>query len=142
MIEAIPKALFKHLDDNPIGSPPLDVAYPRVDFTPPSNGRYLRVDYLPNRPETRVIKFTGPDQHVGLLTVAVVWSAGFGIIRAAEIADEIVALYKRGTELAADGGLRVLIYETPWMAAPIDEERKKSFSIPVTVPWSCSLARS
>jgi hypothetical protein len=58
-------ALCTHLSTL-VFSPAIPVAYPNVDFDPPS-GQYLEVVFLPNQTETMNLS-SGPYNHIGVIS--------------------------------------------------------------------------
>lgn len=116
-----------------VGSPVLPVAMPEMTFTPPSDGRYLRVDLFSNAPFWEGLASGRIDQ--GLLQVTVVWPRLKGLIAPARAAAEVMAHFPKGLRLHGSG-VTVKINREPWAASPITEPDKSS--TPVTVSWTAS----
>lgn len=126
----IQQALFARVGTLSL-SPALPVAWPEVAYTPPADGKYLRVDLFTNRPRWEGIASGRIDQ--GLLQITVIWPKGRGIVAPGAIADAIIAHFPLGLQLT-HGSASVKITSQPWAASPLSEDRQ--LSIPVTVPWS------
>lgn len=110
----------------------LPIAWPNKSFTPPNNGRFLRVDFIPNRADRLEIASDGAHQLRGLLQVSVMWPLGVGTDAPLDIAGAIVAAYPADLTLW-DGALSVRVYERPAVAGVIVEDQR--VMIPVTILW-------
>ncbi|WP_428029810.1 DUF4128 domain-containing protein [Ancylobacter sp.] len=110
----------------------LPLAVQNVNFTPPASGKFLRVDFIPNRVDRLEIASDGAHQMRGLLQVSVMWPKGEGIDDPYDIAGAIVAAYPVDLPLW-DGDLRVRVYERPAVAGVIVEDQR--VMIPVTILW-------
>lgn len=116
-----------------VGSPALPIAMPDVPFTPPTNGKYLRVSLFSNAPAWEGLASGRMDQ--GLLQVSVVWPKGKGLIKAREAAAKVMEHFPKGLTLSGDG-VRVKINRQPWAASPIPDDIETL--TPVTIPWVAS----
>ncbi len=125
--------LLAHAEDMEIGSPALPIAYPEIDFPPPADGKYLRVDLFKNAPFWEGLKSGRIDQ--GLLQVSVVWPRGQGIIKPAEAAALVMAHWAKLTTLSGSG-VRVKVNKEPWDASPVSDDHETM--IPVTIPWNAA----
>lgn len=114
-------------------SPDLPIAWPDVAFTPPADGKYLRVDFLPNRPAWEGINAGRLDQ--GLLQITIIWPRHTGIITSREIAAVIMEHFRKGSKLTGLGVV-VRFNREPWAAAPILEDSRTL--TPITIPWVAS----
>ena len=110
----------------------LPIAWPNVDFTPPADGKYIAVSFMPNT-ATRVAITSGtPHRRVGLLQLSVFWPRGAGVYDPMAKADEIAAGFPADLILLG-AGVRVRITKTPDIAGPLVEDH--AVHIPVTVSW-------
>ncbi|KQW79715.1 phage tail terminator-like protein [Brevundimonas sp. Root1279] len=109
-------------------APALLVSYPDVPFTPPASGKYLDVSIFYNRPAWEGLSEGRHDQ--GLLQVSVVWPEGKGIVKAMEVAAQVMAHFPKGLNLG-DG---VKVSGQPYASSPILEDA--STRVPVTIPWT------
>ena len=113
-------------------SPALDVAEPGIQFPAAGEDKpdnYLAVTFLPN--QTRQVTLgDDPQQKRGMLQISVFWKIGQGVIKPLDIAGQIINHYRNQTLWA--GTTRVTIYNEPWAASPIQDDRVQ---IPVTISW-------
>lgn len=116
-----------------VGTPKMPVSMPDVAFTPPADGRYLRVDLFTNAPFWEGLASGRVDQ--GLLQVTVVWPKGKGLIVQRRAAKEVMDHFAKGLKLF---GLAtcVTIHREPWAASPIKGD--VSTETPVTISWTAS----
>jgi hypothetical protein len=111
----------------------LPIAWPNKSFTPPASGKFLRVDFIPNRVDRLEIASDGAHQMRGLLQVSVMWPRGDdGTDPPLDIAGAIVAAYPADLMLW-DGDVKVRVYERPAVAGAIVEDQR--VMIPVTILW-------
>ena len=110
----------------------LPVAWPNVSFSPPTSGKFLRVDFIPNRVDRVEIASDGTHQMRGLLQVSVMWPQNVGTDAPMDIAGAIVSAYPADLTLW-DGALRVRVYQRPAVAGVIVEDQR--IMVPVTVAW-------
>lgn len=111
----------------------LPIAWPNKSFTPPNAGKFLRVDFIPNRVDRLEIASDGAHQMRGLLQVSVMWPRGDdGTDPPLDIAGAIVAAYPADLMLW-DGDVKVRVYERPAVAGVIVEDQR--VMIPVTILW-------
>lgn len=111
-------------------SPTLPIAWPNVDFTPPSPPSYLEVTFLPNGSTDRY--FDDGVERIGLFQVSVVSPLKIGVVKANETAGLVAAHFPRGLRLVS-GSVVVRISGSPSIAAPIVSTDR--LSVPVTVAW-------
>ena len=119
-------ALLERCSTLNVGSPPLLVAYPDVEFTPPASGKYLEVALFWNAPAW--VSVADGDISQGLLQITVVWPRNRGEIEPSAIADQIKAHFPKAVRL---GPAKV---GAAWKSSPIREAAETR--IPVTVPWT------
>ncbi len=124
--------LFGEIDDMAGEAGALPIAWPNISFTPPATGKWLRVDFIPNRVDRVSIGSAEPHRLRGLMQVSVMWPLGQGTDAAADIAGAIVGLFPADLVLW-DGDLRVRVVQRPAVAGAIVEEQR--VMVPVTVEW-------
>jgi hypothetical protein len=130
----IPDALLARVASLSVGSPALPIAMPDVPFDPTvsaTDGKYLEVAYLANRPAWEGVGNGVVDQ--GLLQITVVYPSGHGVIAPNEAAEEVKAHFTKGLPLVS-GTTRVKITAAPWAAAPLIDPSETR--VPVTIPWA------
>lgn len=110
----------------------LPIVWPNISAAPPASGKFLRVDFIPNRVDRLEIASDGAHQMRGLLQVSVMWPLNVGTDAPLDIAGAIVAAYPADLTLW-DGDLRVRVYERPAVAGVIVEDQR--VMIPVTILW-------
>lgn len=120
-------ALFDILANSALGIP---IAWPGTNFTPPSSGQWLEVSFFPNEPTENGIPDSSSVMPRGNFQVAVVDRPGAGVVAMTKTANDIQALYARGTVLVDP----VRIQRTPYQMQLIKEDDR--MMIPVTVPYS------
>lgn len=128
-------ALLAHCVSLEVGSPALPIAYPEVSFTPPTDGKYLQVDFFANRPAWEGLSSGKMAQ--GLLQVTVIWPRGQGVVAANESAQQVIDHFAKSTVLRS-GSAKVTISGEPWAATPITEDTQ--LRVPVTIPWVATAA--
>jgi len=116
-----------------VGTPKMPVAMPDVSFTPPADGRYLRVGLFTNAPFWEGLASGRVDQ--GLLQVTVVWPKGKGLIVQRRAAKQVIDHFAKGLKLFGPA-TRVTINREPWAASPIKGD--VSTETPVTISWTAS----
>jgi hypothetical protein len=124
----IAEGLFKRLSAL---TPALPIAWPNRSFTPPSDGKYLRVSDLPLPTRGMSLTNDGTNEYSGLLQVDVMWPLNDGEQPATEAAGAVIAHFKRGTRMD-NGGIRidcVTAYRSPALR---DDPR---WQVPVTVSY-------
>jgi len=94
------EGLAKHIDDLVL-SPVLPIAMPGVDFTPVESG-YLHVKHFPNRTRQSNLGDMGYNLHQGIFQVDVVLPVSSGEVELREVAGEIIAHFKRGTDITRE----------------------------------------
>ena len=115
-------------------SPALPIAWPEVPFTPPSNGKYLEVQYLPNFVARDFIGSDDPHRHVGLYQVTVINPRNGGIIKPIEIAGLVAAHFPADLRLVSSTpAFSLSVTSRPTVAAPFSDEL--NIRVPVTIRW-------
>lgn len=110
----------------------LPIAWPNVSFTPPASGKFLRVDFIPNRVDRLFIGSGEPHQMRGLMQVSVMWPLNVGTDAPLDIAGAIVSAYPADLTLL-DADLKVCVYQRPAVAGAIIDP--PNLVTPVTVAW-------
>jgi len=103
--------------NEPAFSPPLEVAWPNVAFTPPA-ATYLKADILWNKNNNRGVSNTSSTELRGIFQVAVVAAINVGIVTPTGIAAAIVTRFERGAPIMGSG-LIVGIEGRPSLATPL-----------------------
>lgn len=133
----VPDALFARVATINTGSPSLPISWPEgIDvstdqtFEPPSDGKYLLVQYFPNAPAWEGMASGRMDQ--GLLQVSVVWPKNQGLIAPMQVAQAVIDHFPLGHTMVS-GETQVKVVKQPWAAQPlIDADR---VSVPITIEW-------
>lgn len=113
-------------------TPALPVAWPNVDFSPPADGPYLKVEHSPGEPSAASSGAEGYTRYVGILQVAVVARKNSGTITPTKAAAEIAAAFEIGTSIDADG-VTVRIDRPPRVAPPVTGDSWVRY--PVTIQY-------
>lgn len=101
-------------------SPVTPIQWPNLDFTPPEDRRYLRVQYLPNESERYLIDSDGPHRHVGIFQVTVVLQLQDGILRARDVASAVASHFSADTRMSY-GGVVVRSMKRPSVAVSMND---------------------
>lgn len=109
-----------------IYSTSLPIAWPGVNFTPPSSGMWLEVRFFPNEPNN--ISLSGKQQYIGFMQVSVFVRPGSGIASAISEAEAVQAHFPKALTLSS-----VTVRQKPYISPPIDEGDR--IQIPVTIPY-------
>lgn len=123
-------ALLARCDLMKTEGPTLPVAMPDITFSPPADGRYLRVDLFRNAPFWSSL--AGGKIGQGLLQVTVVWPKGKGIIQSGRVSDAVCDHFPKGLVLHTPSG-PVKVSGDPWAATPLIDDTDTE--VPVTIPW-------
>jgi hypothetical protein len=113
--------------ENAVGLP--EVVMPNISGDP--EGEHLRVAIIPAT--TSAVAISTTDRFSGILQVSVVVRDDTGAIRASEIADDVLALFPRNTEMVQGGDL-IRIDTTGSVAAPI--QGNGWYSLPVSIIYT------
>lgn len=114
--------------------PALPIAWPNVNFTPPKDRRYLRVQFVPNVVERRFIGSNEPHRYMGLYQVSVHWPQGAGEYAPRRVAAAIVSHFPTDLRLVEDD-VEVRIVSRPMAADMLVE--KAGVQVPVTIEYEC-----
>lgn len=109
-------------------SPPLPVAYPGVNFDPPSSGAWLEVQWFPNETQNYGTADNAPSLLQGFGQVSVCYRPGGGIVSGLALATLIIAAFGKGAVLQ-----NVRVYRKPWVSNVISDPER--ISHPITIPW-------
>lgn len=121
----IMKALFSGIQD--VGLP---IAWPDDNFTIPADGKYLQVNFIPNTTTRFLIDSDGPQRHIGILQVSVVWPLLSGEEAHRTIADQVCDMFLTDQRLVS-GDVSVRITQRPEVGPMIAGDREAM--IPVSV---------
>jgi hypothetical protein len=109
-------------------SPATPVAYPGINFTPPSTGEWIELSWFPNETLNYGIPNDGPSIHRGFVQAMAYTRPGAGVVGVTQLASAIISTYAKGLEV---GG--ATIERKPWMSSVIQEGDK--IMVPVTIPY-------
>lgn len=126
--------IFKALTDRAEGlsSLGLPISWPNVDFTPPADQKYLRVQYVPNTTTRQWIASEGRHRYQGLFQVSVFWPKGPGEHAPREVAGQVAAHFPCDLIMVEDT-IEVRVTERPHVADMLIEDA--AVHIPVTAPF-------
>lgn len=113
-------------------NPSLPIAWQNVAFKPPADGKYLRVQHIPNMVVRQEITSDGPHRYLGLYQVSVHWPHDRGEFEPREIAAAIVAHFPTDLRLI-EGGVEVRITKRPEAGDLLVE--KRGVQVPVTIEY-------
>ena len=109
----------------------LPLAWPERGFSPPEDGKYLRVDISLNSPFWEGVASGRVDQ--GLLQATVIWPKGLGLIAPCAKADEVIAHFHQGLRMRA-GAATVKVAGAAYAMSPLTESGQ--VEVPVIIPWT------
>jgi len=124
---AIATALFQQLDAAALGYP---VAWPGIDFTPPSSGVWLEPMVMPNTGIDNGLAPTDGTVPQGLFQVSVFDRPGRGILAVNRAADAVKAAFVKNATIT---GL-VRVQRNPWSFEI--EPNGDRLSVIVTIPYT------
>ena len=103
------------------------IAWPGLNFTPPTSGIWWEAAIFPNEPRNLTM---GEDtaEHLGFLQIQVCYRPGVGLMMPTLNAEAIIASFPKGTELGA-----VRVRQKPWLGPTIAAEGY--LLLPVTIPY-------
>ena len=123
----IAQALFTTLQDGALGYP---IGWPGLEFTAPTTGSWLEVQFMPNQGIDNGLAPTDATVPQGIFQVNVFARPGDGIIGMNEIADDVKALYPKNATIT---GL-VRVQRNPYsMQIEGDPDR---MMVMVTIPYT------
>lgn len=134
-------ALLTHLEELVL-SPAIPVAWPNVEFTPPTAAPWLKPDFLALPAQRPGLAHDSVRYLGGLLQVSVFVPLGTGEILASEIAGDVLAHFARGTKIVGD--ITVVIGSVtgangePTEGTPVRESNW--LQLPTTIPWFALVA--
>ena len=109
----------------------LPVSWPNVAFSPPSNGRYLRVSLLPNVTQRLFIN-SATHRRPGILQISVVVPLNVGASAATRIAGQVAEHFPMDLRVTS-GGVSVRVTKAPDIAPAIKEDA--AWIVPVSVSF-------
>jgi hypothetical protein len=92
---------------------------------------YLKLSHLPNTVDQAALGSDGWNRHRGLLQVDVLMPENTELGDPLGIAGQVAAHFRRGIDLAGDGGLVVTIYRPPVIGAPL--QSPPHLQVPVSI---------
>ncbi len=104
------------------------VAYPGVSFQVPSDGLWLAIDWVPNRPLNYGIANDGPSLERGLAVITVSAEPGAGIMPVLQMAERVRQAFGKGTRFGA-----VKVYSKPAIQVLPSEPHR--LAVVVTAQW-------
>lgn len=110
-------------------SPAPEILWPGLNQTPPDSGLWLEPGYFPNEPTDRTWQADSCAEQRGFFQVLVGYRPGSGEVAPSQLADAIVALFAKGTDLSG-----VVVTKQPTRGPSFVDEGDKLF-IPVTVNY-------
>lgn len=128
---AVLRALLAHVDTF-APSPPVDVAWPNLEFRPQPDVPYLRVDHVPAATTRETASALGHVTYQGVLSVVVSWPYDRGSEDAHRIATLLAQHFAPDTKLT-DAGVIVNIVQAPAVGAATQTHPR--YEVPVTIPY-------
>ena len=123
----IAQALFSALQTGSLGYP---IGWPGLEFTAPTTGPWLEVQFMPNQGIDNGLAPTDQAVPQGIFQVNVLIRPGEGIFGINAIADQVKELYPKSATIT---GL-VRVQRNPWsMEIEADPDR---MMVMVTIPYS------
>lgn len=133
--EAIMESLFGRLATLVL-SPAHPVSWPNLNFTRPTNNRFLEARYVPNTTTRFFIGSQEPHQRLGFLQVNVRDALNQGS-RVVGIAGLVAAHFPADLKLPHTFGLTVRIISAADTGDPIIETTPPGVLVPVLIPFEC-----
>jgi Bacteriophage related domain of unknown function len=121
-------ALNTHLNTMPNAWPR---SFANVNFTPPVDGKYIRVSFQPNDTETYGLN-GGPYRYVGLYQVSAIIKSGVGETLAIDQASLIARRFDYLSEITTPSGT-VRVTQRPSVRAGV--QGLNNYEIPVTIRY-------
>jgi hypothetical protein len=115
-------------------TPVLPIAWPNLTLTPPTTGKFLRVQFIPNIANRVFIGSDEPHQLMGLFQVSVCWPLNAGEGAPRDIAGTVAGQFPADLRLDV-GGLSVRVTKRPDVDDLLIEDSR--VQIPVTIEWEC-----
>lgn len=133
--EALIKALlFTQLDGCGGCAAQLPRAYPNLKFTPPKDGKWLRLDFILGRLDRIAIGSGEKHRQQGLLQASIMWPLDKGTDAPTDVAAEVIRRFPADLKLwEQDQAVSVRITQRPAMGPALIDET--SLMVPVTVEW-------
>lgn len=110
----------------------LPISWPNVHFTPPTDGKYIAVSFMPNGSQRLGINGGTPHRLRGLMQLSVFWPRGTGEVAPMQQADTIAAGFPADLKLKT-GAMTVRITKDADIVGALYEDN--AIHIPVTVEW-------
>jgi hypothetical protein len=132
---AIKEALLARLSTLVL-APVHPVAWPNVNFTPPTGNRFLEPKVVPNTVDRLIIDTDGPHLRQGFLQINVRDGLNQGT-RIDDIAGAVAAHFPADLRLHHAIGLSVTITSDAEPSSMLVETSPPGVVLPVLVPWEC-----
>lgn len=113
-------------------TPPLPIAWPNVDYTPPTDGLYLAVQHFPNGVSRYSQTGADPKQRIGILQLTVVTPLNQGASNATLIAGQIAEHFPADL-IMRSGAVKVTVTDAPSIAPAIKTDA--SWDTPLSIPY-------
>ncbi len=120
-------------------SPTMTVSYPNVTFTVPTvgqNAKYLRVTQLPADTFEQGVGFNGTNKYTGIYQVDLFTGNNFGEPNAIAIAEQIIAQFKRGTQLIKNNFI-IEILDPPSRLPYVQDDSGSWWMLPIRITYTC-----
>lgn len=110
-------------------SPAPEILWPGLNQTPPDSGLWLEASFFPNEPLDRTWQADSCAEQRGFFQVLVGYRPGDGEVAPSELADAVLSLFPKGTDLNG-----VVVIKQPTRGPSFVDDGNKLF-IPVTVNY-------
>ena len=111
--------------------PKIETAWENVEFTPTPGTPWQEVRFLFNEPDNSTL-YDGYHQERGVVQIALHYPVNRGAHAAAERAELIRAVFRRGATFT-NGGVTTQIESTPRIGSGMVDEQEKEYVLPVYV---------
>ena len=115
-------------------SPVLPISYENIDFTPPDDGLYAKVQHFPNGVSRYSQTGSDPKQRIGILQLTVVTPLNQGPSNATLIAGQIATHFPADLAMWS-GDVKVTITDAAAIAPAIKTDA--SWDTPLSIPYFC-----
>jgi len=105
------------------------IAWPGINFEPPSSGLWLEPVFFPNEPADLAWEDESCHEAIGFFQVGVYYRPGGGQVEPSQMADAIIAHFPKGLEIGP-----VRVRKRAWQSPAVTDDGSRLY-IPVTIPW-------
>lgn len=116
-------------------SPVLPISYENIDFAPPDDGLYAKVQHFPNGTTRYSQTGSDPKQRIGILQLTVVTPLNQGPSNATLIAGQIAEHFPADL-IMRSGAVKVTVTDAPSIAPAIKADA--SHDVPLSIPYFCN----